>query len=155
MKYRTRIVRFNLTDRAKRYRAQHPAVRPPAPKQCGFCGSRQNVGVHHVSGDESEGSADNLMWACKSCNAKIAHLMKSEGIGARTVQFNPRGRSRSLDDYAAAIKIMRGEFEGDVSKALSVIRSTSPAQRSAYTARTWPTRRQIYGTSGRQSEIPF
>lgn len=171
MSLRTRIIRLNLTDRARRYRAQRPRFRPELPKQCGFCGSKKNVGVHHITGEESDEQPKDLMWACKSCNARIAVVMKNAGIGKRVRQFNPRGKSRpsgsaavrrrnagtkrELNEYAAAIKVMRGEFEGDVGKAVQTIRSTSPSVRSAYTRRTWPTRRAIYGPSGRQSEIPF
>jgi len=77
--------------------------------------------------------------------------MKQAGIGRRTVQYNPARGSRKaqMDAYAAAIKVMRGEFEGDVSKAVASIKGTDPEVRSRYTARTWATRRQLYGPSGR------
>jgi hypothetical protein len=148
-----------ITDRAKRYRANADDVRPGPPKQCGFCGCRRSLGVHHISGNEDDGAADDLMWACKSCNAIVANVMKGARIGKRTRQFNPRGRGGALKGemakYAAAIKVMRGEFAGDVPAAVRTIRETSPAIRSAYTARTWPIRRGRYGSSGRQTEIPF
>jgi hypothetical protein len=151
-----------ITDRAKRYRANSRGLRPPPPKQCGFCGSRRNVGVHHISGNESEGDPQDLMWACKSCNTRIGNWMRKAGLGKLTRQYNPgRGRKAVMDAYAAAIKVMRGEFEGDIGKAVATIRATPREVRSAYTARTWPTRRQIYGPSGRQGtlfgggEVPF
>ena len=148
-----------VTDRANRYRAQRPQVRPLPPKQCGFCGSRRNIGVHHISGVESESSADNLMWACKRCNTQIGVWMKRAGLGKRVAQYNPAGSRRSqMGAYGAAIKVMRGEFEGDIGKAMETIRRTPRDIRSAYTSRTWPVRRQIYGPAGRsgaQSEIPF
>jgi hypothetical protein len=153
---RTVVVKFNLTDRAKRYRANRKGTRPGPPKQCGFCGSRKNVGVHHITGDEDDGAPADLMWACKSCNSSIAVVMKNAGVGKRTRQFNPGGSKRSrLDAYGAAIKVMRGEFEGDVGRAIGVIRSTPPSLRSEFTSRTWPVRRSIYGPSGRQSDLPF
>lgn len=146
-----------ITDRAKRYRASSKRNRPGPPKQCNYCGSRRNVGVHHVDGDEADHSPDNLQWACKSCNASLAGLMKRWGIGKRVEQYNPRGgRTRAgMNEYAAAIKVMRGEFNGDVGKAVATIRATPPALRSAYTSRTWSTRRAIYGPSGRQTDLPF
>lgn len=148
-----------ITDRAKRYRASSKRNRPGPPKQCNYCGSRKNVGVHHADGDESDHSPANLQWACKSCNGIIASLMKRLGLGRRVEQYNAakRGRGRAtMAEYAAAIKVMRGEFDGDVSKAVATIRATPPAVRSAYTSRTWSTRRQIYGPSGRaQGELPF
>lgn len=141
-----------ITDRAKRYRASsHP---PAPPKQCNYCGSKRNVGVHHVDGSEEDHSAGNLQWACKSCNARLAVIMKREGIGQRVQQFNPATRA-GMAEYAAAIKVMRGEFDGDPAKAVATIRATPASVRSAYTRRTWPTRRAIYGSSGRRSEIPF
>jgi hypothetical protein len=153
-----------ITDRAKRYRANAKDVRPPAPKQCGFCGRRRNVGVHHIYGDEADGAPDNLMWACKRCNAAIAALMKRLGLGKRVKQYNPparRGSQREyMKAYGDAIKVMRGQFDGDVSAAMATIRATPREVRSAYTSRSWPVRRKLYGPWGRQSgfdfgEVPF
>jgi hypothetical protein len=145
----------SITDRAKRYRASSKRNRPGPPKQCNYCGRRKNVGVHHVDGNESDHAPDNLQWACKRCNAVIAAVMKRLGLGKRVEQYNPRRSSATMNEYAAAIKVMRGEFDGDVSKAIATIRATPASVRSAYTAGTWKTRRAIYGPSGRQSEIPF
>lgn len=145
-----------ITDRAKRYRANSAENRPSGRKQCGYCGSVKNVGVDHVNGNEDDGAAKNLLFACKRCNGKKAALMKKAGIGRLTRQFNPSKRGRaSMQEYAGAIKVMRGVFDGDVSHAIATIRATPPSVRSAYTSRTWPIRRQMYGPSGRQSELPF
>jgi hypothetical protein len=153
-----------ISDRAKRYRAQHPDVRPLPPKQCGFCGSKRSVIPHHILGDESDGSADNLMWACKSCNGKVGHKMRKNGIGKLTRQYNPPrargGRREQMKAYGDAIKVMRGDFDGDVGRAVATIRSTPRDIRSAFTARSWPVRKQKYGPSGRQmrlgfSDVPF
>lgn len=95
--------------------------------------------------------------------------MRDAGLGRLTRQYNRGkvrnagrgGRRAEMDAYAAAIKVMRGEWEGDLGKAVSTIRSTPRDIRSAYTARTWPVRRQIYGPSGRaqgslfSDEVPF
>jgi len=142
---------YQITDRAKRYRANEEGVRPAGPRKCAYCCGRQNVGVHHVDGNENHGERKNLTWACKSCNAKIAAWMKRVGIGTRTRQYNPaRGSKKALmDQYSAAVKVMRGEFEGDMGKALDVIHSTPANMRSAFTSRSWPIRRQRYGPSGR------
>lgn len=150
-----------ITDRAKRYRAQAAENRPLDPKQCGYCGARRNVGVDHVNGRESDGTPMNLMWACKSCNGKKAAVLRRARIGTKTQQYNPAGRSRRelMKEYGAAIKVMRGEWDGDVSKAVATIRGTPREVRSAYTSRTWPVRRQIYGPAGRQGrlfgDVPF
>jgi HNH endonuclease len=154
-----------ITDRAKRYRANSRENRPPGPKRCGYCGSRKNVGVDHVNGQESDGAPDNLMWACKSCNAKKTYVLRRAGLGRLTRQYNPgkaRGSKRSqMQAYGNAIKVMRGVFEGDVAAAVRTIRETPADIRSAYTSRSWPVRRQFYGPSGRQGslfgggEVPF
>jgi hypothetical protein len=149
-----------ISDRAKRYRANQEDVRPGPPKQCGFCGGRRTIEVHHISGNEDDGEPENLMWACRSCNTSVANLMRRAGIGKLTRQFNPRRRAGGglkgqMAAYAAAIKVMRGEYPGDVSAAVQTIHDTPPSIRSAYTARTWPIRRSRYGSSGRQTEIPF
>jgi hypothetical protein len=164
-----------ITDRAKRYRANSDDVRPGPPKACGFCGARRTVEVHHVDGNEDNGEPENLMWACRSCNTRVAFLMAANGLGKRTRQYNgnrrdsarnwrlkplprrgnPAALKGEMAKYAAAIKVMRGEFPGDVSAAVQTIHDTSPATRSAYTARTWSIRRARYGASGRQTEIPF
>lgn len=159
-RYREVIVRLNVTDRAKRYRANREDVRPPGPKQCNYCGRRKNVGVDHVDGVEDHGEPENLIWACKRCNSIKANLLKAAGLGKRVAQFNPRrapgGSKRDrLKAYGDAIKVMRGDFEGNVSHAIATIRATPQSLRSEFTSRSWPVRRQIYGSSGRQSELPF
>jgi hypothetical protein len=149
-----------ISDRAKRYRANSPANRPPGPKQCGYCGARKNVGVDHVDGNEDNGASHNLLYACKSCNGKKAAVTKRAGLGKLTRQMNPaRARAqnqRSLKAYGDAIKVMRGDFPGDVAAAVRTIHATPASVRSAYTSRSWPTRKAIYGPSGRgQGELPF
>lgn len=140
-----------ITDRAKRYRAHHPDVEPEPPKQCGFCGSPRFVVPHHINGREEDLDPQNLMWACKSCNTWLGFLYRDHKIGRLTQQYNPSKASRKaqMEEYAAAIKVMRGQFEGDIRKALATIRATPRDIRSAYTAKTWPLRRQLYGDSGR------
>ena len=142
-----------ITDRAKRYRANSSENRPGPPKQCGFCGSKKNVGVDHVNGHESDASPRNLMWACKKCNTKKGFVLRKAGIGKLTRQYNPKprgmSRRRQLEEYGQAIKVMRGQFDGDVAAAVALIRATPPAVRSEYTSRTWATRKQVYGPSGR------
>ena len=148
-----------ISDRAKRYRANSPENRPPGRKQCGYCGALKNVGVDHVDGNEDNGAPHNLLYACKSCNGKKAAVTKRAGLGKLTRQFNPgraRSGNRSLKEYGDAIKVMRGDFPGDVAAAVRTIHSTPASVRSAYTSRSWPTRKAIYGPSGRaQGELPF
>ncbi len=140
-----------ITDRAKRYRANQIGVRPSGPKQCRYCHSRRNVGVHHVDGNENNGERRNLAWACKSCNGKIAAYHKRHGIGRRVQQMNASKGSRKsmLEAYGNAIKVMRGDFDGDAGAAMDTINSTPEDIRSSYTAKSWAIRRQRYGPSGR------
>jgi hypothetical protein len=151
-----------ISDRAKRYRANRPEVRPSGPKQCGYCGSRRNIGVDHIDGFEEHCDRANLMYACKSCNAQKAHLFKVNGLGRRVNQLNPSRANAgvTMAQYEAAIKVMRGVFPGDVAKAIDTIRSASASMRSAYTAKTWRTWRAKYGPSGRadgaaSDDVPF
>jgi hypothetical protein len=146
-----------ITDRAKRYRANADDVRPPSPRWCGFCGSRRNVEVHHVNGNENDSDPLNLLWSCRSCNVIVGNRLRKARIGRRTRQFNPAKYSRGalMREYGNAIKVMRGQFDGDIGSAVATIRATPADVRSAYTRRTWSTRKAIYGPSGRQSDIPF
>lgn len=151
----------DITDRAKRYRAQHPDVRPNGPRVCGFCRSRRNVVIHHKDGNEANLRPSNLMWACKSCNTELGLEFARKGRGVLTDQYNPRGRGgrgatkRELDHYGALIKVMRGEFPGDQAAAHAEILATPAYVRSAYTAKSWPSRRAIYGPSGRQMSLDY
>ena len=148
-----------ITDRAKRYRANHPDFLPDGERVCFLCDSRQNVDVHHLDGDESNGVKSNLAYACRSCNVRLGNLLRGLGMGRLTNQYNPkkgkRGAADPLADYHADVMIMRGFWPGDEGAAIDRIRAASPSVRSAYTKRSWVIRRQRYGASGRQSEIPF
>ncbi len=154
---RTKLIQNagTVTDRALRYRAAKNA--PPAPKQCGFCGSKRNVEIHHVNGDESESADWNLMWACKSCNQLVGLRLRNSGIGRVVVNAGRRRSSdaRQMSLYGNAVKVMRGEFDGDVSAAVSDILSTPADVRSAYTKATWSVRRRKYGPSGRSDSSTF
>lgn len=90
-----------LTDRAKRYRANSRGLRPPPPKQCGFCGSGRNVGVHHIEGDESDLDPQNLMWACiwaldAGCGPGPAHQAIQPRQGSERGQGRAAGRNGCL-----------------------------------------------------------
>lgn len=152
-----------ISDRAKRYRANSSANLPPGEKRCGFCLSKNNVIVGHLNGVEDDGSPDNLMYTCRKCNAQQAALLKREGLGKRIQQKNP-GRKRGQMPmrqlraaYAEAIMVMRGRADGDVVKAVEFIRSVPPEVRSQFTARTWKMRKAQYGPSGRADggAVPF
>lgn len=76
------------TDRAKRYAANRHVTDDPKAG-CLFCGSKRNLTVDHLSGDESDGAAANLAYLCKSCNTRKGVAFKKAGIGRLTHQYNP------------------------------------------------------------------
>jgi hypothetical protein len=80
-----------ISDRAKRYRANTPECRPRGPKRCHWCKTRTapQFVPDHVDGNESNTSRRNLVWACKSCNTKRGKAMAKAGKGVRTRQYNP------------------------------------------------------------------
>jgi hypothetical protein len=81
----------DITDRAKRYRANAPQCKPAGPKRCALCGSNRNVVPDHKDGDESNGRKSNLRWLCKSCNTRLGKRDARLGRGRRTHQYNPGG----------------------------------------------------------------
>jgi hypothetical protein len=90
-KPRTR--KAQVTDRAQRYRANQPGIRPKG-KQCAKCGSTRNIVVNHKNGNESDTHAGNLNLLCKSCNGKEAARHKAAGQGRRTAQYNPKKKAK-------------------------------------------------------------
>lgn len=119
-----------MTDRAKRYRAQS---RVTGPKRCVICGGRQNLGVMHLSGNESDGEPANLAYGCKSCNGKLGAAFKRIGAGKPTNQYNPASnRVPTYEQYKWAVTHhTRGEHdEGGV-----VIHATPKHKRIEYAKR--------------------
>ncbi len=142
-----------LTDRALRYRANSPELRPPGPKLCCFCGRRQNVGVHHVNGHEEDLAPENLAWACKSCNTICGNVMKKAGLGRLTRQYNPASSgATNLAQWMQAVLSAKGESSDmTVAEAVAMIRATSPSMRSSFAREIW-TRRRAHGTD---TQVPF
>jgi len=85
--------------------------------------------VAHINGDEANGGPKNLGPTCRSCNAKVAHVMKRHGMGRRTRQYNPRGESaKTLAQWMAAVMSMKGESDQmPVDAAVQMIHATPPA----------------------------
>ena len=90
----------NITDRAKRYRAQNNVT---GPRKCVLCGSRADLGVMHLTGNESHGEPANLAYGCRSCNAKLAAAFKKIGAGRPTNQYNPASGVPTFEQYAWAV----------------------------------------------------
>jgi hypothetical protein len=106
--------------------------------------------VAHIDGNESNSAAYNLGLTCRSCNAKVAHVMKSLGIGRRTKQYNPAtGGARSLAQWLAAVMSMKGESDQmPVDAAVGMIHATPAEDRSHFAREIWRLRRER-GTGGR------
>ena len=119
----------NLTDRAKRYRAQHNA--PPGPRRCNFCTTRKNVDIDHITGDESDGEPENLIYLCRPCNTLKGFTQARNKIGVRTRQYNPEARP-TLAKFKHAAAILLGSIEGDVGAATAYIRSIAPEKRAQF-----------------------
>lgn len=141
-----------ITDRAKRYRANHPDCRPGGPKLCAFCGSKRNVEVHHLDGNEDNGSPANLAWACRSCNTRIGADHKRAGIGKRTRQFN-KALTERVPSYAQYARAVSVHVKGAHDEGGAVIHATPPELRSQY-ARQIAAEKRKRGTH-RRSEVPF
>lgn len=127
----TRDRRNGITDRAKRYRAQKN--RPNGPRICCFCGSRQNIDLDHIWGDESANEPEDLMWLCRSCNTRKGVIQKRNHIGVRTRQYNPERVSFSR--FKQAARVLLGVEPGDAGKATATIAASTPAQRADFAER--------------------
>lgn len=123
------MTRPNLTDRAKRYRANRNA--PPGPRRCNFCTSRKNVDIDHISGDESDDEPENLMYLCRPCNTLKGFQQARNKIGVRTRQYNPEPRP-TLEKFKHAAAILLGKIKGSVAQATAYIRSVAPEKRAEF-----------------------
>lgn len=141
-----------ITDRAKRYRAQHNVA---GPRRCVICGARPakgkragSIDVMHLSGDETDGDRKNLAYGCRSCNAALGAAFKALGSKIRTRQYNPeRGGPPTFEQWKwAVVHHMRGaEDEGG-----KIIHATPRHLRIKYN-------REIYELRRRRGdfEVPF
>ena len=102
LKSRTGVIKngqFRVTDRAHRYRANRNLA--ARQKHCFACGRPQPRDVHHIDGRENNGNPSNLTRACRSCNVRIANVMRCAGLGTKTRQYNPKRKTdaHSLGAY--------------------------------------------------------
>ena len=129
-----------ITDRAKRYRANTPECCPALPRICALCGSTRFVVIDHIDGDESNGAPRNLRWLCKSCNTRFGLALARAGFGKRTRQYNPG--ARTLAQYTrAALQHARGQHDAGG----KIIHETPKEKREEFAAQIWR-RRRAYGT---------
>ena len=132
-----------ITDRAKRYRANAPECCPPLPAGVRLCGSTRFVVVDHIDGDESNGAPENLRWLCKSCNTRLGIALARAGIGKRTRQYNPG--ARTLAQYTEAVlQHKRGRHDAGG----KIIHETPKERRLEFAAEIWR-RRRARGTDRR------
>ena len=120
-----------ITDRAKRYRANRNP--PPGPRRCNFCGSRKNIDVDHVTGDESDGELENLIYLCRPCNTAKGITQARNRVGVRTRQFNPHViKVPTFAELKRSAGVLLGVDPGDVGKATEIVRATPPGKRAEY-----------------------
>jgi len=124
----------DISDRAKRYRANSEENRPDGPEICSICflppkGNRP-LDVDHIDGDESNGRRSNLQKLCRRCNTLKGAWLRRRGRGVLTEQFNPSKKRRKkpagiskakekqmIGEYAHLLRVMRGEPHGGQASA--------------------------------------
>ena len=143
----------DVTDRAKRYRAQKNVT---GPKKCVLCGSRSDLGVMHLDGNEGHGEPANLAWGCRSCNQLLSHGFKRAGAGKRTAQYNPSKGVPTFGQYLWAVK--HQQHSGDHGEYGAVIHATPKSVRTEYALRIAGLKAKA-GTGGRRGgsadAVPF
>jgi hypothetical protein len=139
--HRLRGWRKEVTDRRLRQRAVES--RPPG-RHCFWCGATMRIMVAHIDGNESNGHRFNLGLTCRSCNAKVAYVMKHLGLGRRTRQYNPSGQgAQTLGQWLAAVMSMRGESDQmPVADAVALIHATPQVYRSEFAREIWRLRKK-------------
>jgi hypothetical protein len=157
-----------ITDRAKRYRAEK--ANEQRERRCYLCG-RPGGELHneHINGREADATAENLGYACRSCNTtKGAHFARI-GFGKRTQQYNPTkaGAAANLAEWMEAVGVIRphkgaryagrnygaGASGMKTAAAVAMIRATPPAKRSEFAAMVWGKRASR--SRADRDEIPF
>lgn len=85
-----------------------------------------------------------MMWACRSCNVRVAIAMGHAGLGRPTYQFNPQGQgAKSLRQWLTAVLSAKGESDVmETAAAVAMIRATPPERRSEFAQQIWEIRRR-------------
>ena len=137
-----------ITDRAKRYRAQAQVGENTG---CYLCGNPAARDVEHIDGDEGNGEPWNLAWACRACNTLKGRVFKALGLGVPTKQYNPARNAgkpkaekgaKSLRDWVDAVRVMKGEVAGNVAAAVRTVQATPASRRSDFANQIWAKRRE-------------
>jgi len=123
--------RSNLTDRAKRYRAQSAVY---GARRCVLCGARGRLDVMHLDGNEANEDPRNMAYGCRSCNGKLAAAFKRIGAGVATNQYNPRGGGiPTFSQYCWAVS--QQQHSGEHGAAGAMIHATPKSKRIEYAQR--------------------
>src|SRR5256885_10751321 len=115
-----------ITDRAKRYRAQKSVT---GPKKCAICGTGGKLDVMHLTGNEAHGERENLAYGCPSCNTSLGMAFKSIGAGKATNQYNPSSGVPSFQQYMWAVS---NHTRGAHDQAGAIIHATPKHKRIEY-----------------------
>lgn len=132
-----------ITDRAKRYRAQQNVS---GPKLCAICSKGGKLDVMHLDGNEDNGERKNLAYGCRSCNVKLAHGFKRIGAGKKTRQYNPAAGVPTFAQYCWAVS---QHSRGAHDEGGAVIHATPKSKRIEYAKRIADLK------VGRREEVPF
>lgn len=49
--------------------------------KCALCGNAEHIHVHHINGDHTDNSIENLMWLCRKCHFNKAHTYMRDTHG--------------------------------------------------------------------------
>ena len=132
----------NVTDRAKRYRANAAIAKTGAARRCFICGNPDASDVEHVNGNEGDNRPQNLVHACRSCNVTKGKVFSDAGIGVKTVQYNPSSGASTLAQYLSAVMVLKGQGDSmSLPAAIKLIHNTSHAQRARFASQIWDKRR--------------
>ena len=131
------------TDRAKRYRAQQNVS---GPKRCVVYGSRKDLQVMHLDGNEDHGERKNLAWGCRSCNQKLSHGFRRISAGRKTRQYNPSAGVPTFAQYAWAVS---NHSRGSHDEAGAIIHATPRSKRIQYAKKIADIK------ASRREEVPF
>jgi len=143
-----------ITDRAKRYRAQDANAQPE--KRCIYCGAPAGRGrrldVEHINGTEADNAPENLAYSCRGCNTCKGAVFARLGRGVKTRQYNPVTGARTLAEWLEAVMSTKGyQTRFTVPQAVAKIRATPPGDRSAFAHEIWDRRRE----RGGKGIVPF
>lgn len=138
--------RKNITDRALRYRANQAI--PEHAHVCVFCGAKSKVEVAHLDGREENTSPDNLSWTCRPCNVIAGNVLRSNGLGRLTRQYNPTksGGAANVGEWLQAVGAITPHNYSyrnqglagssmSVPDAVAMIRATPHSKRSEFASK--------------------